>query len=266
MRIVDVRDQRVVDEFSPPSDGFYSIAISPDLGMLALGERGVISLWDIQLKTRSHAIDEVFSYVWSLTFSHGGKYLASTSSFPRGWPKIWNVKAGSQVMQLEGVGTYPHTYYEHGQQQVAELPTSDVHWSSVAFSADDAMLTAVGPRFARQANGPARRYDVATVWSVATGRQIWKLELPDRVFRAIAVVPARNFVILAGGSEDESVAQSNAYCVKIFALDSPRELYKLQGHTDTIHSMQVSHDGCWMATGSDDATVRLWDLTSGTGN
>lgn len=261
LRILDLRDQKVVHEFSPHCKGFWSAAISPDLSMLALGERGTLSLWDIKLNTRSHAIDEVFSYVWSLTFSHSGKYLASTSSFPRGWPKIWSVKAGSQVMQLDGVGTYLHTYYEYGQQKSAELLKSGVHWSSVAFSVDDTMLAAVGPRFDRQANGPATRYDVATIWSVATGKKIWELELPNRVFRAIAVVPARNCVMLAGGIENKSVGQSDAYCVKVFALDSPRELYNLRGHTDTVQSIQVSHDGRWMATGSDDATVRLWDLT-----
>jgi hypothetical protein len=62
------------------------------------------------------------------------------------------------------------------------------------------------------------------VWSVATGKKIWELGLPNRTFRAIAVVPARNRVVLAGGIQDISAGQSNAYYVKVLALDSPREL------------------------------------------
>lgn len=38
---------------------------------------------------------------------------------------------------------------------------------------------------------------------------------------------------------------------------------KLHGHTETIRSISISPDGLTLASGSEDQTVRLWDLNSG---
>ena len=38
---------------------------------------------------------------------------------------------------------------------------------------------------------------------------------------------------------------------------------KLTGHTDWVRSVAVSPDGKWAASGSDDKTVKIWDLESG---
>lgn len=38
---------------------------------------------------------------------------------------------------------------------------------------------------------------------------------------------------------------------------------KLEGHTGWVHSVAVSPDGKWAASGSDDKTVKIWDLESG---
>lgn len=38
---------------------------------------------------------------------------------------------------------------------------------------------------------------------------------------------------------------------------------KLKGHTDWVNSIAVSPDGTWAASGSEDKTVKLWDLETG---
>ncbi len=38
---------------------------------------------------------------------------------------------------------------------------------------------------------------------------------------------------------------------------------KLKGHTDWVRSVAVSPDGTWVASGSDDKTVKIWDLETG---
>jgi serine/threonine protein kinase len=36
-----------------------------------------------------------------------------------------------------------------------------------------------------------------------------------------------------------------------------------EGHTDTVSSVRISPDGCWGLSGSEDNTLRLWELTTG---
>jgi WD40 repeat protein len=52
--------------------------------------------------------------------------------------------------------------------------------------------------------------------------------------------------------------------LKKLARGAYRELFKMTGHTGWIRSIAVSKDGKRALTGSQDHTMRLWDLTKGT--
>ena len=38
---------------------------------------------------------------------------------------------------------------------------------------------------------------------------------------------------------------------------------KLKGHTKLVKSVAFSSDGMWIASGSDDKSVRVWDVLTG---
>lgn len=261
LRISDVRDQTTLDEFAPECDTCWSTAISSDLNSLAIGETWNISLWDVRQKRRAYTIEGKSRYIWSLAFSRTAEYMVSTSLGRWGWPRVWNVNDGQEAVQLEGLGTYEHVYQKNGQQLTAVLPKSDVDWLYVAFSSDGTMLAASGQRNAKPSEENAAACGVARLWNLATGKVICSIEMPDSVLGAIAVVPERNWIIVAGCSEARSCDQPDAWCVKLFAIDSAYEVHSLKGHTDAVINVQVSRDGRWAATGSRDKTVRLWDLS-----
>ena len=46
-------------------------------------------------------------------------------------------------------------------------------------------------------------------------------------------------------------------------LSGPRPLKYLQGHTKPVRKVVVSPDSGWIASASDDGTIRIWEITSG---
>jgi WD40 repeat protein len=60
---------------------------------------------------------------------------------------------------------------------------------------------------------------------------------------------------LASGSDD--------YTVRLWDVDTGRELRRFEGHTDSVLAVAFSPDGRTLASGSDDYTVRLWDVATG---
>jgi WD40 repeat protein len=56
---------------------------------------------------------------------------------------------------------------------------------------------------------------------------------------------------------------SNDSTVRLWDLESRRELCVLKGHSNSVHSVAFSPDGRRALSGANDKTVRLWDVESG---
>ncbi len=59
---------------------------------------------------------------------------------------------------------------------------------------------------------------------------------------------------LASGSEDKTV--------KLWSVESHKEITTLQGHSSHVLSVAFSPDGKYLASGSLDRTVKLWSVES----
>jgi WD40 repeat protein len=57
---------------------------------------------------------------------------------------------------------------------------------------------------------------------------------------------------LASGSADKTV--------KLWSVESQKELNTLQGHSYSVNSIAFSPDGKYLASGSQDKTIKLWSM------
>ena len=61
----------------------------------------------------------------------------------------------------------------------------------------------------------------------------------------------------------KAVSGSWDNALKVWDLESGREVQTLQGHTLSVNAVAVTPDGKRAVSGSDDNTLKVWDLESG---
>ena len=66
-------------------------------------------------------------------------------------------------------------------------------------------------------------------------------------------------------SQDGSRIVSGSYdrTIRIWDMASGHCLQTLEGHSDWVRAVAISHDGSRIVSGSDDGTIRIWDMASG---
>jgi WD40 repeat protein len=122
---------------------------------------------------------------------------------------------------------------------VCEFPQTSIA-RCVSFSADSAKL------LAGNWDGAAR------LWDVKTGQLVWT----SPAFRnAVGAVAFSSNGVFAVGSWDGTI--------KIWDADADQALATLTGHKAAVIQLAFSSDGRTLAGGSDDSTVKLWNLAIG---
>ncbi|MGE0127022.1 MAG: hypothetical protein AB7U82_02865 [Blastocatellales bacterium] len=214
-----------------PRDYVRSVAFSNDGRLLASGFlQGNLQVWEVGsgVKLYSHAAHQ--ASVTSVAFSPNNLWLASGSR--DNTIKLWEADTGNELQVLRG--------------HKAEV-------SAVAFSPDGQWLVS------------ASHDRTIKIWRVVTGREAQTLEGHTMQVTAVAFTPDGRAIV--SGSWDKTI--------KLWNVSTGLTMRTLTGHTKGVSSLAVSPAigstliptlspcGQWLASGGEDAKVKLWDLETG---
>lgn len=124
--------------------------------------------------------------------------------------------------------------------------------SAVAFSPDSQMLAALG----------AYGQGMITVWDLRGGQSRQELMLPQRDDYSNTLMDAP---FLAFGSNNKTLLIKNYSdkAIRLIDVDSGQDIRLFQDTTSAITAIAVSFDGNWLATGTENRQVILWDVKTG---
>jgi WD40 repeat protein/DNA-binding Xre family transcriptional regulator len=232
VRVWNVDTEQCLQIITTHINWVLSVALSPDGRTLVTASDGEkVKFWDLASGECIKTLPGYSSYVWAVVFSPDGKTLATGSEDKT--VKLWDFITGECLQTL----------HEH----------SDRVWL-VAFNPDGQSLVSVDEN------------QTMKLWDLHTGQCLRTVDGYSNWILSVAFSPDGQ--LMATGSEDQQV--------RLWDVNTGQCLRTLQGHTNLISSVsfapqkidgyaitQTQHQSQILASGSDDATIKIWDQSSG---
>jgi WD40 repeat protein/tRNA A-37 threonylcarbamoyl transferase component Bud32 len=249
------------------SDEPTSLAFSPDGRMLAAGNQsGAIELWDVPALRRARTFHGHTAAVRSLGFSPDGRRLVSGGK--DNTVRVWSLTsrpdedlvhtgAGSELscaaLALDGntlafgrVDGGVTIWDLAGKKSPITLKGHRYRVLSLAFSGDGGTLaSASGDEESEALPGDVK------LWDVHTGQERATLEGVTNIVAAVAF-----------SSDGKKLGLAEPFEGELRDLPIPGQPAMLHGHRDRVRTVAFSPNGRTFATGSSDATIKLWEHTN----
>ncbi|KIL61187.1 hypothetical protein M378DRAFT_82839, partial [Amanita muscaria Koide BX008] len=223
----------------------YSVAFSPDGKQIVSGsDDGSVCIWDAVTGLLVKGPLEGHSdFVWAVVFSPDGKKVVSGSEDKT--ICMWDANTGLQVCKP----------FEGHSGAI----------TSITFSCDGRKIVSGSDDM------------TICIWDANTGLQLCSpLKGHNSWISSVLVTPNGKWIMsgsadhtiqlwdIETGSPVSSPFKPHSQSVRSIAISPDGKKFISRGHKNTIHSVAFSPDGKQIVSGSDDCSVIIWDVMTGT--
>lgn len=262
IRLWDRESGEVVRMLPGHAERVAGLAFSPDGKWLASSSTdGSVKVWDVREgKLAHHFTKHVGNWARRVAFSPDSRKL--TAATYKDGVSVWDVTSGTVLLTLPITGRVRDILFTPDGKSVVTACSYD--GSRIQFW--DAATGARGLTLNHpdESNSIAISRDGRLLASSENSRQVRLWEFPSgRELRTLLPLKDESVLDVDISPDGRWLAMTGRWVGSIWDVSSGALRCELRGHEDGMVQISFSPDGTEVATGSADATVRLWNPRSG---
>jgi WD40 repeat protein/S1-C subfamily serine protease len=261
LEIWDLAQRKKLHTLTGHAKWIWAMTVTPDgQHIVTTSEDKTLKIWDLDSGVEACTLSGHAKGVIDVAVTPDGKRIVSASSDQT--LKVWNLESRTELFTLRGHNDTIHAVAitPDGRQAISAstdktLKVWDLESGREIFSLSghtgfiDAVV--VSPDGQRVISGS--RDCTLKVWDLKSGTELHTLRGHDTFVDLVKITPDGRYVISAGSFWADTT-------LRVWDPVNGTELFKLSGHTNSIRALAVSKDGQRVVSGSEDYTLRLWDL------